>query len=147
MKFKHVVIVRQKLPADCAIACIAMATGLPYWKVFQAAPMGEDELAYGLTLQQVVTTMRRLGKRTKWHWPEKFSPNKTGVFLRDKVRGKNAIHLVPSISKREAGCFHYVLVSNGIVYDPAPRKKRRYRKYNELKPLGIVYQPQDEARI
>lgn len=137
----HVIMVKQKFVADCGICCIAMATGVEYERVLMAAPIDEEFFEYGLTLQQVITTIRRLGKQARWHWPEKLSPNSMGVPLRERVRGRNAIHLVPSISKKELGAYHYVLVSNGQIFDPSPRGKQRYKRYEQLQPLGVVYQP------
>lgn len=135
-------LVTQKLPADCGICCIAMATGLPWRTVLYAAPIETvEDLFCGLTIQQIVTTMRRLGQPTKFHWPEKYSPNNIGIPLREQMRGKNAIHLVPSINVEEEGCYHYVLFSNGRIYDPSPPEKLRYRSYEQLEPLGVVYQP------
>ncbi len=135
-------IVRQRLPADCGICCMAMATNLPYAEVFMATPWDEDTFDCGITLRHMVTTLRRLGFSPRWHWPEGLSPNNMGEPLREKVRGKNGIHLVESIHKPDQGAFHYVYVNNGEIYDPSPWWKRKYRRYEQLRPLGFVYQPQ-----
>lgn len=134
-------LVRQRFGVDCGICCIAMATALPYERVFMAAPLSMDSLEYGLTFREMLTTMRRLGQPIRWHWPEGLSPNRVGAPLRELVRGKNAIHLVPSISRPDKGCFHYVLVHEGVIYDPSPKRKRVYRSYEQLRPLGAIRIP------
>lgn len=120
---------------------MAMATGLAWEEVFLVAPFGEAEFYYGLTLRQVVTTLRRLDHSPRWHWPEWSNPDKVGRPLRDKMRGRDGIYLLPSISKDEEGAFHYVVISDGKIYDPAPRWKRQYRNYKQFLPLGAVYLP------
>jgi hypothetical protein len=136
---REIEFVKQKLPADCGLCCIAMLTGIPYERVFLTAPCGEEELLFGLEFQQVITTMRQLGLSVRWHWPEKYNPNMVGIPFRDKMRGKTGIYLVPSINRREEGCYHYVVVVNGEVYDPSPLLKRHYLWYHQLEPLAMIY--------
>lgn len=136
---RETTLVHQRLPADCSLCCMAMLTGRSYVDVFMAAPFGEEEFTYGLTFIQVIMTLRRLGYRPNWHHPEKLSPNNIGVPLREKMRGKVAMHLVPSIHKPDEGTYHYVLVKDGRIYDPSPAWKRRYRRYEQLLPLGAVF--------
>jgi hypothetical protein len=135
-------LIRQKLIADCGICCMAMLTGVPYRSVFATIPFETlEDILCGLRFPQLVTTLRRLEYPIRWHWPERFNPDNIGEPLREKVRGKTAIHLVQSLSKGEEGCYHYVLVDNGMIFDPAPPGKPKYRDYDRLYPLAVAYRP------
>jgi len=141
-------LVTQRWATDCGICAMAMATGQPYLRILRAAPIYTDEdFLCGLILQQVVTTLRRLNYSPKWAWPHKLSPHNEGVPLRERLRGVNAIHLVESKDPSDEGAYHYVYVHNGVVYDPAPEEKEVYTNYDELLPIGAVYNIGGNPRV
>jgi hypothetical protein len=134
--------VYQRRAADCAICCIAMATGLDYEHVEDFVPFEEpDDIICGLRFPQIVATMKALDQQVRWHWPEKYNPDDIDarIRVRNRVRNRNGIHLVPSRSWFEADTLHCVLVRDGKVYDPSQWYKFRYTRFEQLKPLGVVY--------
>lgn len=141
MRETSVTLVTQILPADCGICCIAMASNVKYLDVLVAAKLrNADDWFCGITFQQLINTMRRVGMRPRWHWPEKLSPKNVGAPLRERARGKTAIHLVPSKNVEDDGASHYVLVmEDGTIYDPSPDHKLKYEHYDELESLGVAY--------
>lgn len=121
--------------SDCWVCCVAMLTGDAYNDVYDAGlPFYE---AGGVTFMNLLTIMRRLGHRIRWHHPERFDLAKQGAWLRQKVRGVDAIHLVPSLRNYRQSGAHYVAVINGVVYDPTWFTP--YSNYEDLHSMGAVY--------
>lgn len=123
--------VEQRGDSDCAIACIAMATGRPY----------EEVLAIGLSTQSYVPGEGTHSKEdilyVLGYEDEDFDVLRRNPFspprlFRRLALGRRSIISVPSLNN--LGGKHSVYYDGETVWDPNPVTVRRYTRFVDLRP-------------
>ncbi len=132
-------LVEQREKSDCAICCIAMATGLSYEEVMAAAG---DAYQPGKGTNREYEILQRLGYKYTFERGEPvgdivarhrdwcISPE----FFRSMLWGRRALVSVPSVNF--AGGHHMVYWDGRRIWDPS--RLKRYETVDQLLPDGIV---------
>ncbi len=131
-------LIKQRNASDCAICCIAMATGKAYEEVLEAA--GEDfDPERGLRSEHAVLT--RLGLSYGFEKGEPvgdFVSYHRGLlsaeFFRNFAWGRGALVTVPSLNIQ--GGWHMVFWDGHHVLDPSEGKT--YSEFGQLMPDELV---------
>lgn len=133
------VLVPQRSPCDCGVACLAMLTGRDYDDVVAVVGDAFDP-ERGLESEQ--TALNRLGFSCTFQDGEPVGDyivhSKpfciSSSYLRFMLWGRRALVTVPSLNYN--GGAHMVYFDGRDVFDPSTLK--RYERYKQLEPTSLV---------
>ena len=123
-------LVRQRMPTDCGVCCLAMLTGRSYEHVL-AAIADAFEFESGLRRSQVA--LERLGFAAD-DFVCRHRIILAPEFFREFAWGRRALLTVPS--RNRPGQWHMVYCEGATIFDPSPHLT--YERWSDLRQEEIV---------